>query len=111
MHTFSAHAAPTMSAPEVAAVVLAGFGSTLIVAVGLIALLRRQSRSHALVVLALAALLARSGVAVLTIGGVVPFDFHHAIEHALDFVMVALVIAAVYYARSIERAAPTGERR
>jgi len=69
--------------------------------------LRRRSRSYLLVALALAALLARTGVAAASLAGAVPLDSHHLVEHSLDVAMAALVVAAVYYARSAGRA-PTG---
>lgn len=88
----------------VVAVTLAGLGSAIVAALGLAAYAQRRSGSYLLVALALSAVLARSAVAVLTMGGIMPFTFHHTAEHALDFVLVALVLAAVYYARRVERA-------
>lgn len=90
------------------AVTLAGLGSAVVAALGIAAFAQRRSGSYLLVALALSALLARSAVAVLTIGGLLPFSPHHTVEHALDFVLVALVIAAVYYARQVERNAGVG---
>ncbi|WP_101297812.1 DUF7471 family protein [Halegenticoccus soli] len=105
-----AHVVTTVDPSLVAAVALAGVGSVLLVALGATAYLRRRSRSYLLVALALATLLARSAVAVLTIGGIMPFEAHHFVEHGLDFVMAGLVLAAVYYARGVERAAGVGDR-
>lgn len=87
----------------VVAVTLAGLGSAVVAALGIAAYAQRRSGSYLLIALALSALLARSAVAVLTIGGIMPFATHHTVEHALDFVLVALVVAAVYYARQVER--------
>ena len=88
---------------------LAGVGSALVLAVALAALLRRRSRSYLLVTLALATLLARTAVAALSFTGTVEAGSHHLFEHGLDVVMAALVIAAVYDARTV-RATARGER-
>jgi hypothetical protein len=42
-------------------------------------------------------------VTALTATGVLTPDTHHLLEHGLDVVLVALVVAAVYYARTVER--------
>lgn len=106
-----AHTVSTVTLPLVLAVTLAGLGSALVAGLGLAAYARRRSGSYLLVALALAALLARSAVAVATMTGTISFDPHHTIEHALDFVLVALVLAAVYYARSVERAGEYADGR
>jgi hypothetical protein len=36
------------------------------------------------------------------LAGSVNVDMHHSLEHSLDVVMMALVLAAVYYARFSE---------
>ena len=84
---------------------LAGVGSTLVAVLGLAAFARRRSRSFLLVALALSALLARTAVAVATMVHLLPASAHHTLEHGLDVAMAILVLAAVYYARSVERAA------
>lgn len=98
-----AHVVATVTPMLVLAVTLAGIGSAVVAALGLAAYAQRRSGSYLLVALALSALLARSAVAVLTMGGLMSFDFHHTAEHALDFVLVALMLAAVYYARQVEQ--------
>jgi hypothetical protein len=97
------HAAATADLPLLAVLALGGVGALLVAALGVGAWLRRGSRSYLLVALALSTLLARSGVAALTVGGAVSPESHHLLEHGLDVVMVGLVIAAVYYARRVER--------
>jgi len=67
----------------------------------LAAFLRRRSRPYLLVALALGTLLARSVVAGASIGGLLAGDVHHVLEHGLDVAMAGLVIAAVWYARSV----------
>ncbi|RNJ27392.1 DUF7471 family protein [Halosegnis longus] len=71
----------------------------LVVAVALAALLQRRSIPYLLVTLALATVFARALVGVALALGVFPDQTHHTLEHALDAVMVGLVIAAVYTAR------------
>lgn len=99
------HVVSTATPTLLVAVSLAALGSAIVAALGIAAFVQRRSGSYLLVALALTAILARSAVAVLTIGGVMPFGLHHTTEHALDFVLVALVLAAVYYARRVESAA------
>lgn len=90
--------------PLVLAVVALGMlGAALLLGLALAAFVRRQSRPYLLVVAAIAALLARSLVAGLWMVEGVGGDAHHLVEHGLDVVMVALVVAAVYYARTAPR--------
>jgi hypothetical protein len=95
----------------VALLALAGVGSALLVGLALAALLRRRSRSYLLVTLALGTLLARTGVAVLSLTGTLAEGSHHLLEHGLDAVMAALVVAAVYDARRVRRTADDGNDR
>lgn len=74
-----------------AVVVLAGVSSVTLAALGVAVFLRRRTRSHLLVA--------------LTLGGVLSEFDHHVVEHLLDLAMAGLVLAAIYYARSIEREA------
>ncbi|WP_254545897.1 DUF7471 family protein [Halomarina pelagica] len=99
------HADPSADAALAFAAVLtlAALGSAALLGLGVAAFRRRQSRSYLLVALALAALLARSVVAGLSITGHVSTTDHHLVEHALDALMVALVVGAVYYARTVAR--------
>lgn len=87
--------------PLLAALAAAGVASAVLTGAALAAFLRRQTRPYLLVALALAALLARSAVAGASVGGVLAADVHHVLEHGLDVVMAGLVIAAVWYARSV----------
>jgi len=93
-----------LSLPLVAALAVAGVGAALLTGAALAVFLRRRSRSHLLVALALAALLARTAVAGASLAGAMALDSHHLVEHSLDVAMAALVVAAVYYARSAETA-------
>jgi hypothetical protein len=97
------HSQPAAADPVVAGLVaLAGLASAVLVGLALAAFVRRRSRSYLLVTLALAAVLARTGVAAVTLAGGMSDANHHLVEHGLDVVMAALVVAAVYYARTVE---------
>lgn len=82
---------------------LAGLGSAGVIGLALAALVRRRSWPYLLVTLALVTLLARTGVAVASMWLLLPAGTHHLLEHALDVVMAALVIAAVLTARHARR--------
>ena len=84
----------------VVVLLLAGLGTSLVAGLALAAFLRRRSRPYLLVALAVLALVARTAVAGLALQGGLPTDTHHLLEHGLDVVMVALVVAAVYTART-----------
>jgi hypothetical protein len=94
---------PGVDLVMVGAVAVAMSGAGVLLGLGLAALLRRRSWSYLLVALALAALFARVSVAALSVAGMFGPTQHHLVEHSLDAVMVALVVAAVYHARSIQR--------
>ena len=93
------------------AVVLGGLSSAVVVALAVAALLRRRSASYLLVSLALGTLLARSAVAVVAMNGLFSNATHHVVEHGLDVLMAGLVLAAVYYARRVERTRAAGGGR
>jgi fluoride ion exporter CrcB/FEX len=75
-------------------------GSAALLGLATAALVRRQSRPYLLIAAAIGAVFARSAVGGLTMAGTFSTTEHHLIEHGLDVVLVALVIAAVYYART-----------
>ncbi|WP_435181412.1 DUF7471 family protein [Halorussus sp. AFM4] len=85
----------------------AGIVTAVLVGLALATVTRRQSRSYFLIALALVALFARTIVAVASMTGVFGDATHHLLEHGLDVTMAALVIGAVYYARSITRGGTT----
>jgi hypothetical protein len=74
------------------------------------AFVRRRSRPYLLVALALSALLARTGFGLAGYANVVGADTHHLLEHVLDVVMAALVIAAVYLVGADQRGERTATR-
>ncbi|WP_416838322.1 hypothetical protein [Haloferax sp. DFSO52] len=84
-------------------VALAGLTSVTLAALGVAVFYRRQTRSHLLIALALLAFASRAGVAALSFSDVLSTFDHHVAEHVLDIVMAGLVLAAIYYARKIER--------
>jgi hypothetical protein len=100
-----------LDVPLVVALAAAGVASALLTGAALIAFLRRRSRPYLLVALALATLLARSVVAGASVGGLLAGDVHHVLEHGLDVLMAGLVIAAVWYARSVAGTATGGGER
>lgn len=100
-----------LDVPLVLALAAAGVTSAVLTGAALAAFLRRRSRPYLLVALALATLLARSVVAGASVGGLLAGDVHHVLEHGLDVVMAGLVIAAVWYARSVAGASAGGGER
>ena len=92
-------AADPGSAALVVLLGLGGLGAAALLGVAVAAFVRRRSRPYLLLVGAFAALLARSAVAVGSVLGHVSPASHHLLEHGVDVVLVALVVAAVYYAR------------
>jgi len=89
---------------------VAGLGASLVAGLALAAFLRRRSRPYLLVALAVFALAARTAVAGLALQGSLAAGDHHLLEHGLDVVMVALVVAAVYTARTAPAATGGGPR-
>lgn len=90
-----------MSTSLVLALVLAvaGLCAAGVIGMSLAALVRRRSVPYLLVTLALATILARTGVGVGVMWGWFSDATHHTLEHGLDVLMAGLVIAAVYTAR------------
>jgi hypothetical protein len=79
---------------------LAGLAAAVLVGLALAAYTRRSSAPYLLILLALTTLLARVGIAMGTVTDVFSAPIHHLAEHALDVLMVALVLGAVYAARA-----------
>jgi len=86
-----------------AVVTVAAAGTAVLLGLALAAFVQRRSGPYLLIVAALGALLARSGAAGLTLAGALSPAGHHFLEHGLDVLLVALVIAAVYYAQTVAR--------
>jgi hypothetical protein len=90
---------------------LAGLATALLAGLGLAVFLRRRSRSYLLVAFALVSLFARTAIAVLAMLGVLRHTPHHLAEHGLDAVMAALVVSAVYSARTARRTQTVARER
>ncbi|GGM75024.1 putative membrane protein YpjA [Halarchaeum rubridurum] len=104
--------APTTTAatPVLDGLLIGSLGlATLLFVLSLAAYTRRRTRSVLLLVASFGALFGYSLIAVLQVLGMVTEQTHHLVEHALVLVQSALVLAAVYYARTIERAAGDDE--
>ncbi len=86
-----------------AVIALATVGTAALLGLAIGAFVRRQSRPYLLIVGALAALFGRSAVAGITVTGAFSPTEHHFLEHGLDVVLVALVIAAVYHSRTVSQ--------
>ncbi|MFC7045362.1 hypothetical protein ACFQH6_08040 [Halobacteriaceae archaeon GCM10025711] len=72
----------------------------MLLGLGLAAYVQRRSRPYLLIALVFVALAARTLLAGLTLTQQLPDGQHHLYEHSLDVVMAALVIAAVFSART-----------
>lgn len=95
----------SQSLPLLAVIAVAALGTAVLLGLAIGGFVRRQSRPYLLIVAALGALLGRSAVAGFTVTGVFSPAEHHFLEHGLDVVLVALVIAAVYHSRTVSQEA------
>jgi hypothetical protein len=81
---------------------LAGLTSVGMLALAIVALVRRRSLSYLLVTLAIGTLGIRVLLGGLMVLGLIDLRMHHLLEHAVDFLMAILLLAAVYTARTAE---------
>ncbi|WP_423745817.1 hypothetical protein V5735_07645 (plasmid) [Haladaptatus sp. SPP-AMP-3] len=81
---------------------LAAVGSAAVFLLALAAFRQRRTLPYLLVALAFAALAGRELVGGMTAANYLSANAHHLYEHGLDIVVIALLIGAVYYARSVE---------
>jgi hypothetical protein len=110
MEPFPIHAVLGAGVTSVGLLVLTGVaavGASVLLGLAIAAFVQRRSRPYLLIVAAFLALLGRSAVVGVSMLGVVSPTNHHLFEHGLDVVLVALVVAAVYYARAVGREVPT----
>jgi hypothetical protein len=110
MEPFPIHAVPGIGVTSVGLLALTGVaavGASVLLGLAIAAFVQRRSRPYLLIVAAFLALLGRSAVVGVSMLGVVSPANHHLFEHGLDVVLVALVVAAVYYARTVRREVPT----
>ena len=82
---------------------VAALGTAVLLGLAFAAFVQRRSRPYLLLVVAFAALLGRSAVAAVSALGWLSPTNHHFFGHGLDVALVALVVAAVYYARTVQR--------
>lgn len=102
------HGADPGSDPLGVVLWLAGLGSAVVVGLALVALARRRSWPYFLVAAALGTLLARTSLGALSMTGTLPAGTHHLPEHALDVLMVVLLLGAIYTARTTPGGRGTG---
>jgi ABC-type branched-subunit amino acid transport system permease subunit len=88
--------------------VLTTLGSAALGALAGMALYRRRSLPYFLVTVAIGTLLLRSLLGIGTLGGVTSMATHHLLEHLLDAVVIGLLFAAVYVARSADARRDSG---
>jgi hypothetical protein len=103
---------PLHTLPDIGSVALlvfvtvAAVGTAVLLGLAFAAFVQRRSRPYLLLVAAFAALLGRSLVAGGSMFGMLSPTTHHLLEHGMDVVLVALVVAAVYYARTVSNEVP-----
>ncbi|WP_049971460.1 DUF7471 family protein [Haladaptatus cibarius] len=81
---------------------LSAVGSVFVLALALVAFRQRRTLPYLLVTLAFGALAGQTLMGGLTTVNFVADNTHHLVEHILDVVIIALLVGAVYYARSVE---------
>jgi hypothetical protein len=102
MTAVSLHAVPAVgSIALLVFVAVAALGAALLSGVAFAAFVRRRSRPYLLLVAAFGAILGQSVVAAVSMAGLLSPTTHHLLEHGMDVVLVALVVAAVYYTRTV----------
>jgi heme A synthase len=80
--------------------VFGGIASVALAGLGIVAFSRRRSRSYLLVAIALVALALKAFLGGLWLFEVLPTVQHDLLEHGLDLAIAALLMGAVYYART-----------
>jgi hypothetical protein len=101
------HGGTTIGPAEAGVLVLASVASAALGGLALAAFARRRTSPYLFVALAVVALAVRSALGWLGMTGGLSPTTHHTAEHGLDVVMVALVVAAVWYARSVRSTTTT----
>jgi hypothetical protein len=76
--------------------------SILVALLSFVAFVRRRTMSYLLIAVAFSTFLGKTSLGLMYLMGGMNINMHHSFEHSLDVVMMALVLAAVYYARSSE---------
>jgi len=76
--------------------------SILVALLSFVAFVRRRTMSYLFIAVAFSTFLGKTSLGLTYLMGRMNGDMHHSFEHTLDVIMMALVLAAVYYARSSE---------
>ncbi|WP_049892995.1 DUF7471 family protein [Natronococcus jeotgali] len=76
--------------------------SILIALLSFAAFVKRRTVSYLLIAVAFSTFLGKTSLGPAYLLGSTNTEMHHLLEHTLDVVMMALVLAAVYYAYSSE---------
>ncbi|WP_449271855.1 DUF7471 family protein [Halostella litorea] len=76
--------------------------SILVALLSFAAYVKRRTMSYLLIAIAFSTFLGKTSLGLTYLMGSMNADMHHSFEHSLDVVMMALVLGAVYYARSNE---------
>lgn len=97
------HLGATLS--ESVLIVALGVGTVFSILVALLsfaAFIKRRTMSYLLIAVAFSTFLGKASLGLAYLTGSMNVNMHHSFEHSLDVVMMGLVLAAVYYARSSE---------
>lgn len=97
------HAGVDTGGPLLLALAVATAFSVVVVLLSVAAYLRRRTTSYLFVAAAFATVLGKTTLGIASVTGWIDTGTHHLAEHVLDAAMLALVLAAVYYARASER--------
>lgn len=82
---------------------IGALASALIIALSVVALARRRSRSYLLVTLAVSMLLVRTLFGVFSVGGTMDPTAHHVLEHGMDVLAAVFLIGAIWTAGIVDQ--------
>lgn len=83
-------------------VTVATIGSSLLVLLAGMALLRRRTWSYLFITVAIGMMAIRSLVGILALWDPLEVETHHVLEHLFDVVAISLLFAAIYVARTVD---------
>jgi len=93
------------SASESLLIIALGTGavfSILVAVLSFVAFYQRRTKSYLFIAVAFSTFLGKTSAGLAYLMGWMDAGMHHSLEHALDVAMMALVLAAVYYASTSE---------